>query len=98
MNIIEYILTSNEEYKLEETVFNIHTVAMPQGSKGSKIINPAEDIRTKRPVTQINNDDKLCCPRAIVTALTHHMDAILGVKLDKHKIRNIRIGRNCRKI
>ena len=70
---------------------------MPQGSKGSKIINLAEDVRTKRSVIQINNDDNFCCPRAIVTALTYHMDTILGVKLDKQKIHNIRIGRKLQK-
>ena len=56
------------------------TSKIPHGGKPTKIINLAEDIKTKRCITQIKNNDNLCCPRAIVTALTYHTDNIFDSK------------------
>jgi hypothetical protein len=39
---------------------------------------------------QIKNNDNLCCPRAIIMALTYHTDTIFGTK---RNIAHIREGR-----
>ena len=46
-------------------------------------------------MTQIKNNDNLCCPRAIVTALTYHTDYIFG---SKRGVKHIREGRNVQTI
>ena len=60
LDIIDKHLTFNQTFNLQETVFTIQIIAMPQGSKGSKIIKLAEDVCTKKSITRINNDDNLC--------------------------------------
>lgn len=42
--------------------------------------------QAKNSIIQINNDDNLCCPRAIVVALSTHKKYILGHELDENKI------------
>ncbi len=73
---------------------------MPQGQGGStnKIINLKKDIRTKKCITTIKNDDNLCCPRAIVTALSYFKEylfkrlELLDRDLTKNHIKKIREG------
>ena len=73
METISRILTSNEELDLTTSTFNVLIIAMPQGAKpkGSKILNLAEAKQTKNSIVQIKNKDNLCCPRAVVVALTY---------------------------
>jgi len=71
-------------------VFHVLISNIPSGSKPTKIINLANDIRTKRCITQIKNNDNLCCPRAIFTALTYHTNDIFG---SKRNVNDIRDGR-----
>jgi hypothetical protein len=70
INHIENILSSNEHIDIAQCTFNVKIYRVPRGTKPTKIINLANDIRTKRCISQIKNNDNLCCPRAIVTALT----------------------------
>lgn len=98
-NQLTNILTSNEEISLEECIFHVRVIAIPQGQgRSQKIINLKEDIRTKRCITQITNTDNLCCPRGIVTALTY-FDAdtfkklgLLDRELTANDIKKIREG------
>lgn len=70
---ISRILTSNEELDLITSTFNVIIIAIPQGAnpKGSKILNLAEAKQTKNSTVQIKNKDNLCCPRAVIVALTY---------------------------
>jgi len=91
MKHIAKILSSNEHLDITQCRFNVKIFSIPHGSgKCAKIINLVNDVRTKRCITQIKNNDYLCCPRAIVTALTYHTDEILGAK---RNIEDIRDGR-----
>ncbi|KAF0717818.1 Uncharacterized protein FWK35_00023825, partial [Aphis craccivora] len=45
----------------------------------------------------INNDDNLCCPRAIVVALSTQTNNILGHELDSNKIKQLKIRRKIQK-
>jgi hypothetical protein len=79
INHIENILSSNEKITIDQCKFNVKIVSIPRGQgRITKILNLANDIRTKRCITQIENNDNLCCPRAIVTALTYHTNNIFG--------------------
>jgi len=89
MKHIAKILSSNEDLDITQCRFNVKTFSIPRGSKPNKIINLVNDIRTKRCITQIKNNDNLCCPRAIITALTYHTNDIFGTK---RNITNIRKG------
>lgn len=93
MEHVAHILSSNEEMDITQTRFNVKIINIPKGSKGSKIINLKEDVRTKKCITQINNKDNLCCPRAIVTALTYHTDNILDRPITAMEKKCIRMGR-----
>ena len=44
---------------------------MPQGGHNTKILNLAQAKQTKTSIVQIKNKDYLCCPRAVVVALTY---------------------------
>jgi hypothetical protein len=91
MKHIAKILSSNEHLIVTQCRFNVKIFSIPRGSSSAKrIINLANDIRTKRCITQIKNNDNLCCPRAIVTALTYHKDDIFRAK---RNIKHIREGR-----
>ena len=68
---ISQIWTSNEELDLTTSTFNINVIAMPQGGHNTKILNLAQAKQTKTSITQIKNKDNLCCPRAVVVALTY---------------------------
>jgi len=95
INHIENILSSNEHIDITQCRFNVKIYKIPRVSKPTKIINLANDVRTKRCITQIKNNDNLCCPRAIITALTYHTDNIFG---SKRNIEDIRKGRKVRTI
>jgi len=91
MKHIAKILSSNEHLDIMQCRFNVKIFSIPRGSgKCAKIINLANDVRTKKCITQIKNNDNLCCPRAIITALTYHTDCIFGAK---RNIKDIRKGR-----
>jgi len=72
-------------------------VKIPRGSSRTKIINLSENIKTKSSIIQINNDDNLCCPRAIVVALSTQTNYILGNELDSNKIKQLKMGRTIQK-
>ncbi|CAH0391289.1 unnamed protein product [Bemisia tabaci] len=74
MDTVSRILTSNEDLDLTTSLFHIEVVAMPQGGKGEKILNLAQAKQTKLSITQIKNKDNLCCPRAVIVALTYPME------------------------
>jgi hypothetical protein len=90
MNHIAKILSSNEDLDITQCRFNIKILNVPHGSKSNKIINLSNYIRTKKCITQIKSKDDLCCPRAIVTALTYHTNNIFGTQKN---IKHIREGR-----
>jgi hypothetical protein len=91
MKHIAKILSSNEHLNITQGRFNVKIFSIPRGSgKCAKIIHLANDVRTKSCITQIKNNDNLCCPRAIVTALTYHTDDIFGAK---RNIKHITEGR-----
>jgi hypothetical protein len=88
MKHIAKILSSNEHLNITQCRFNVKIFSIPRCSRPpQKIITLANDIRTKRCVTQIKNKDNFCCPRAIITALTYHTDDIFGAKRNIAKIR-----------
>ena len=89
MNHIAKILSSNEDLDITQCNFNVKILSIPCGSKPNKIINLANDIRTKKCIMQIKNNVILCCPRAIITALTYHTNNIFGTK---RNIKHIREG------
>ena len=91
INHIENIISSNEHININQCTFHVTISKVPRGSKPTKIINLAEDIKTKRCIMQNINNNNLCCPRAIVTALTYHTDNIFG---SKRNVKHIREGRN----
>ena len=90
MNHIAKILSSNEDLDITQCRFHVKIFSVPRGSKSTKIINLTKDIRTKKCITQINKNDNLCCPRAVITALTYHTNDIFGTK---RNITHIRQGR-----
>ena len=92
---IENIISSNEEIDITQCTFHIQISNVPRGSKPTKIINLAYDIRTKRCITQIKNNDNLCCSRAIVTALAYHTSDIFDTK---RSVEDIRKGRKVQTI
>ncbi|KAL4131304.1 hypothetical protein QTP88_008637 [Uroleucon formosanum] len=96
-SIISNILTSDETIDITETTFQVQLVKIPRGSNQTKIINLSENIKTKNSIIQINNDDNLCCPRAIVVALSTQTNKILGHELDSNKIKQLKIGRKIQK-
>jgi hypothetical protein len=87
MRHIAKILSSNEHMNITQCRFNVKIFNIPRGSSAKKIINLANDVRTKRCLTQIKNNGNLCCPRAIVRRLTYYTDDIFGVKRNIAKIR-----------
>ncbi|XP_066248829.1 asparagine-rich protein-like [Euwallacea similis] len=76
LDFIKNILSSNQSVDINITSFHIQVVNIPKSQElkkingYSKIINLMEDKRIKRSITQIKNNN-LCCPRAIITALTY---------------------------
>ena len=96
---LENILTSDEEVDINDCEFHITVLNIPQGQGRGKVINLAEDKRTKKSIIEIKNSDNLCLPRAIVTALTYHGKIIfqqLGLmesSLTENEIAYIRKGR-----
>ena len=90
INHNENILSSNEDTDITQCIFNVKICKVPRGQgRVTKIINLANDVRTKRCITQIKSNDNLCCPRAIVTGLTYHTNSIFG---PKRNIKDIRDG------
>ncbi len=84
---IERVLQSNEDFVIDESLmFEVTLVDMPNGGaqKRCKYVDTGRFLEDKRCVIRIQNDDDLCCARAIITA---------KAKLDKHeKWENIRKG------
>jgi hypothetical protein len=65
LNNIQSILTSNQDLDIYGCTFNAEVVNMPRGATNAKrLLNIAEDSRTKKSITSIKNKDNLCCPRA----------------------------------
>jgi hypothetical protein len=92
---IQSILTSNQDLDIYGCTFHAEVVNMPRGASNAlRILNIAEDSRTKRSIIQIKNKDNLCCPRAVIVGLTYHTNIILGKEYDHDDIRYIRMGRN----
>jgi hypothetical protein len=91
MRHIAKFLSSNEHLDISQCIFTFKIFNISRGcSKSDKIINLARDNRTKRCITQIKNKDNLCCPIAIITALTYHTNDIFGTT---KTIEDIRKGR-----
>ena len=84
---IERVLQSNEDFVINSgLIIEVTLVDMPSGGVGRryKFVNIDKFLMKKRCIIRIQNDDDLCCARAIVTA---------KAKLDKHeKWENIRKG------
>ncbi|EFA13170.1 hypothetical protein TcasGA2_TC001811 [Tribolium castaneum] len=95
LNKIQSILTSNQDLDIYGCTFYTEVVNMPRGATNAKrILNLAEDSRTKKSITSIKNKDNLCCPRAVIVGLTYHTNIILGKEYDHNDIIYIRKGRN----
>jgi hypothetical protein len=93
LNNIQSILTSNQDLDIYGCTFNAEVVNMPRGATNAKrLLNIAEDSRTKKSITSIKNKDNLCCPRAVIVGLTYHTNIILGREYDHNDIRYIRMG------
>lgn len=76
---ISNLLSSNENYEIKDTLqLDVtHITMQPPGSgslKGKRkrcclgSDNYGELLRSKRSIIRINNDDELCCARAIIVA------------------------------
>jgi hypothetical protein len=90
LNNIQSILTSNQDLDIYGCTFNAEVVNMPRGATNAKrLLNIAEDSRTKKSITSIKNKDNLCCPRAVIVGLTYHTNIILGREYDHNDIRYI---------
>jgi hypothetical protein len=86
LNNIQSILTSNQDLDIYRCTFYAEVVNMPRGAtNANRILNIAEDSRTKRSIIQIKNKDNLCCPRAVIVGLTYHTNIILGKEYDHIK-------------
>nr|XP_015840192.1 PREDICTED: uncharacterized protein LOC107399050 [Tribolium castaneum] len=95
LNNIQSILTSNQDLDIYGCTFHAEVVNMPRGAgSGVKMLNIAEDSRTKKSITRINNKDRLCCPRAVIVGLTYQTNIILGKEFNDNAITYIRKGRN----
>ncbi|CAH1372355.1 unnamed protein product [Tenebrio molitor] len=95
LNKIQSILTSNQDLDIYGCTFYAEVVNMPRGATNAKrLLNIAEDSRTKKSITPIKNKDNLCCLRAVIVGLTYHTNIILGKEYDRNDIRYIRMGRN----
>jgi hypothetical protein len=77
LNKIQSILTSNQDLDIYGCTFYAEVVNMPRGATNAKrLLNIAEDSRTKKSITPIKNKDNLCCPRAVIVGLTYHTNII----------------------
>lgn len=94
---IQSILTSSENLDLSRLTFSAQMIGIPRGAGRSKIINLSTDLRTKKCITQIRNNDCLCAPRAIVTGLTYHTNVIFEKEFSMMEIKQIRMGRRLQK-
>ena len=68
---IEQAIQSNEQFSLDSSLnINITHVAMPLGGKIRKkrYVNLERFLKEKKCIIQVNNQDNLCCARAIITA------------------------------
>lgn len=71
MSEIERVLQSNEDFVIDESLLlEVTLVDMPAGGarKKCKFVNTEKFLQTKKCILQIQNNDDLCCARAIVTA------------------------------
>lgn len=88
MSELERVLQSNKEFVIDESlIFEVTLVDTPSGGtrKRCKFVNTEKFLCDKRCIIRIQNDDDLCCGRAIVTA---------KAKIDRHEQWNsIRQGR-----
>lgn len=67
---IERVLQSKEDFVIDESlIFEVTLVDMPEGGahKRCKFVNTDTFLVNKTCILQIQNDDDLCCARAIVT-------------------------------
>lgn len=95
LNKICSILTSDQSVNIDETVFSFQVIIMPKGGKPKPCWEYLDLFtKNKKCVIQINNQDELCCPRAIIVGLSYKTDVILGHKLTESQIKDLRHGRN----
>ena len=76
---LERVLQSNEEFVIDESlIFEVTLVDMPEGGTGKrcKHLNTEKILKDKKCIIRIQNNDELCCARAIITA---------KARLDKHQ-------------
>ena len=87
MSELERVLQSNEDFTIDESlIFEVTIVDMPKGGVGKrcKYVNQGKFLKDKKCILRIQNNDDLCCARAIVTA---------KARLDQHpKWESIRKG------
>lgn len=66
---IEKVMQSGKEIKIDESLeIDVTTVRMPSGSGRTSVSNLALSTLKKTSVISIQNDDEICCARAIVVA------------------------------
>ena len=76
---LERVLQSNEEFVIDESlIFEVTLVDMPEGGTGKRFkhLNTEKFLKDKKCIIRIQNNDELCCARAIITA---------KAQLDKHQ-------------
>lgn len=93
MDHVANILSSNEQMDIIQARLNIKIINIRRDRTGSIILNLAQDVKTKKRITQINNSKNLCCPRVIVTSLTYHTDNILDRPISDVEKKLTRQGR-----
>jgi len=79
MSEIERVLQSNEDFVIDESLlFDVTYVQTPQGGAGKrcKYVNTEKFVVDKRCLIRIQNEDDMCCARALVTA---------KARLDQHE-------------
>ena len=71
--ILERVLQSNEEFNIDgELTLNIVHIPNDTMNGGAPTVTLEDVCSAKRSIIRIQNKDRLCMARAIVTALAHH--------------------------
>ncbi|XP_042910066.1 uncharacterized protein [Parasteatoda tepidariorum] len=69
---IEKVIISGKKVDLDSSLkINILTIKRPLGSGRTKILNLPLNTKSKKSIIAINNQDELCCARAIVVAVAY---------------------------
>ena len=88
MSEVERVLQSNEDFIIDSgLIIDVTLVDMPSGGIGKrcKYVNMHKFLQQKKCILQIQNDDDLCCARAIVTPRQISTNMQNGIAFDKEE-------------